>query len=123
MKKWLCLWLAALILVLCVGCGAKGADTTQPAKTLTKDEAIAAAEAHWNVKSGDRDPETNALLSVVITAFPGDDNPYYTAVLRQMASDGLEDPQQGDEIAAQITVLGTVLVHQVTGDVTPVNEK
>lgn len=118
MKKWLCLLLAALMLVLCVGCGAKGADTNQPAKTLTKDDAIAAAEAYWNVKSGDRDPETDALLSVVITVFPDDNNPYYTAVLRQMATDGLEDPQQGDEIAAQITVLGTVRVHQVTGEVT-----
>lgn len=124
MKKWLCLLLAALFLVLGAGCGDK-TDNDAPAKTaLTKDDAIAAAETYWNVKSGDRDPETDALLSVIITEFPSEDNPYYRAVLRRMATAELVDPQpDGEDTSAQITVLGEVLVHQVTGDVTVVEEK
>ena len=118
MKKWLCFVLAALILVLCVGCGgsAQDADTTQTTKgNLTKDEAIAAAEAHWNIKSGDRDPATGYVMSVVITDFPSDENPYYRAALSWMVElNGEPDhPSQ----------LDVVLVHQVTGEIVVEGEK
>ena len=128
MKKWLCFLLAALFLVLCVGCGDAEKTDTPTKMALTKDDAIAAAEAYWNVKSGDRDPETDALISVVITAFPSEDNPYYRAVLRHMSAEGTDgplDPEPGDKdsSAQTATIVAEVLVHQVTGDVAVVNEK
>ena len=78
MKKWLCLLLATLML-FSVGCGKKdtskkenASSTTTEKGALTKEDAIAAAEAYWGVKSGDIDPETGYRVSVVITAFPGE---------------------------------------------------
>ena len=118
MKKRLCFVLAALVLVLCVGCGggAEDADTTQTTKgNLTKDEAIAAAEAHWNIKSGDRDPETGYVMSVVITNFPSEENPYYRAVLRWMVEVNGEPDHPSQ--------LDVVLVHQVTGEIVVEGEK
>ena len=131
MKKWLCLLLAMLML-FSVGCGKKKASKKDDASSTTttkgdfiKDDAIAAAEAYWNVKSGTIDPETGNRISVVITQFPSENNPYYRAVLRHMAEEGdnNQDPQQEEIIGATITQIDVVLVHSVTGEVIPESEK
>ena len=132
MKKWLCLVLAMLML-FSIGCGKKEssekekATATAAKATLTKDDAIAAAEAYWNVKSGDIDPESGNHVSVVITEFPNENNLYFRAVLRHMLEMEGEDPHsslQGEEIiGGGLVQVDEVLVHSVTGKVTPVSKK
>ena len=117
MKKWLCFLLAALFL-LTVGCGAAADDGDTATTTkgrLTKDDAIAAAEEFWGLHSGDRDPDTGYMLSVIVTDFPSDDDPYFRVVLRWMVEiDGEPDhPSQ----------LDVVLVHADTGEVTVEGEQ
>ena len=118
MKKWLCFVLAALMLVLCVGCGggAEDANTTQTTKgNLTKDEAIAAAEFQWVYANEILHPNTGFVMSVVISDLPSEENPYYRAVLRWMVEvDG--EPSHPSQ-------LDVVLVHQVTGEIVVEDEK
>ena len=117
-----------------IGCGKKNSDkkddstaTTAAKGALTKDDAIAAAEAYWNVKSGEIDAKSGNRVSVVITEFPGEDNAYFRAVLRHLVETESEDPHsslQGDEIAGgSVVQVAEVLVHSVTGKVVPVSKK
>ena len=133
MKKWLCLLLPMLML-FSIGCGKeesskkeKSPATTAVKAALTKDDAIAAAEAYWKVKSGEIDAKSGNRVSVVITEFPGEDNLYFRAVLRHIVEVEGEDPHsslQGEEIAAGgLVQVDEVRVHSVTGKVTPVNKK
>ena len=117
MKKWLCWLLAVLCLcALMVGCGGTDTinDTTDPTP-LTKDEALAVAETHWNVKNGDRDPESGFLLTLVVTQFPTDEDPYYHIVLRRLVEADGEPSYQFR--------LGTIKVHSHTGEVVAVEKQ
>ena len=111
MKKWLCWLLVALCIgTLLVGCGGTDTtnDTTEPTP-LTKDEALAVAETYWNVKNGDRDPESGFLLTLVVTQFPSEEDPYYRIILRQLVEADGEPSHQFQ--------LGAIKVHNLTGEV------
>lgn len=123
MKKWLCLLLAMLMLCS-VGCGKKAASDKDdaPATTakgaLTKDDAIAAAEAYWQVTGGEVDPATGNRVSVVVTSFPGEDDPYFRVALRHIIEgEGSDNGQQEEIVDTRITQIDVVLVHSATGEI------
>lgn len=110
MKKRLC-GLLALVCLLSAGCtAAPHTDSDAPATTTTttttaattttttttaattttttartwigEDRALAIAEQHWGIRSGDRDPKTGYLMTLMVRQTPTEETPEYRIVLQ-----------------------------------------
>ena len=125
MKRWFSLW---MVLVLCValsGCGGTATEDTNSTTTTTttattttvtmpngfmsEAQALSVAEGYWNIKSGDRDPDTGYVMSLVVIGTPTTDDPHYTVALQWMVEvDGQPSHQSR---------LDTVTIHAVNGGI------
>lgn len=108
---------AALLLT---GCGDKAlSDTaatgTTEAVTTTKrafiseEQAMALAADHWGFRPGDRDPDTDELLSMMVVEQPTEGNPVYRVLLRRSV-----ETKGG---TAQFTTIDVVAIDALTGTV------
>lgn len=57
--------------------------TTTAARTwISEDRALAIAEQHWGIRSGDRDPKTGYLMTLMVRQTPTEETPEYRIVLQ-----------------------------------------
>lgn len=116
MKKWMrivALMLCATLLL--AGCGNKNSEE-ESKKTvgtrknhLTEDQIMTAAANHWNIKPGDRDPETGYLFSIMVLDHPTYENPTYRVVLRWLVK------TEGE--TSHYSIVDTILLDAMTGEV------
>ena len=83
--------------------------TTAPA-FITEDAAMAIAEQHWNIRTGDRDPETGFMMTISPMVLPTADTPEYIIALRWLVED--ENGQ-----VTHSSMLDRITINAYTGDV------
>ena len=83
--------------------------TTAPA-FITEDAAVAIAEQYWNIRTGDRDPETGFMMTVGPMVLPTADTPEYIIALRWLVED--ENGQ-----VTHSSMLDRITINAYTGDV------
>ena len=83
--------------------------TTAPA-FITEDAAVAIAEQYWNIRTGDRDPETGFMMTIGPMVLPTAETPEYIIALRWLVED--ENGQ-----VTHSSMLDRITINAYTGDV------
>ena len=113
MQKWLCLLLVVFCLVI-AGCSATPEDNSEdsvpvsdPSETafITEEKALSLAEKFWDIQSGDRDPDTGFLFSLMVFEYPTKEKPEYRIALRWLVND------------SHFSTVDQVQVNALTGEV------